>query len=87
MNGDFDTDLRFGLNGRIFEMGRIEIVIADIVLVELIEFPFLLPLTHAMSCIYKQTIKQTNKETKTLIFKTSSHHLLLKDLSLRADDN
>ena len=57
-------------------------MIADIVLVELIKFPFPLPLKHAMSCIYKQTNKQTNKQTKTLIFKTSSHHLLLKDFCL-----
>ena len=53
-------------------------MIADIVVVELIKFPFPLPLKHAMSCIYKQT----NKQTKTLIFKTSSHHLLLKDFCL-----
>ena len=51
MNSDFDTDLWFSLNGMLSKRR----------LVELIEFPFPLPLKHAMSCIYKQTNKQTNK--------------------------
>lgn len=46
-------------------------MIADIVVVELIKFPFPLPLKHAMSCIYKQKNKQTNKNLDFQNFLTS----------------
>ena len=46
-------------------------MIADIVLVELIKFPFPLPLKHAMPYIYEQKNKQTNKNLDFQNFLTS----------------